>query len=165
LDGAGNIPLADVGVAILKEPANDLPLTALPPLGFLDGLDAAGQLRAGSYRAGFTVVGDGTVLGPTPNKWPFPPDGQRRVAVSEFRNLHEHWLFLNQNPVQDLGGSGIGDSGGPTYWIDTVSGQATLVAMVSRGASDSFGVNYRVDTEEALSFLNSVIARVEAGAL
>lgn len=36
LDGAGNIPLADVGVAILREPVTSLPLTPLPPLRFLD---------------------------------------------------------------------------------------------------------------------------------
>lgn len=165
LDGAGNIPLADAGVAILKEAVTGIPLMPLPPLGFLDDLQAAGSLSAGNIRAQFTLVGYGTVLGPTPNNWPFPPDGLRRVGVSEFRNLHERWLFLNQNPAQNLGGSGIGDSGGPTFWIDPSTGVSTLVATVSRGASDSLGVNYRVDTAEALSFLNQVIARVQAGEL
>jgi hypothetical protein len=165
LDGLGNIPLADIGVAIFSEPVTGHPLMPLPALGFLDALHAAGQLRSGSDRANFTLVGDGTVLGNTPSKWPWPPDGLRRVAQSDFRNLHDRWLFLNQNPAQGLGGSGIGDSGGPTFWVDPLTGESTLVAMVSRGASDSLGVNYRVDTEEALSFLNSVIAKVNAGEL
>jgi hypothetical protein len=165
LDGAGNIPLTDVGVAILREPVTGLPLMSLPPLGFLEALDAAGQLRAGSDRAELTVVGYGTVLGDNPGHAPFPPDGLRRVAQSEFRNLHERWLFLDQSPVHNLGGSGAGDSGGPTFWVDPSSGKSTLVAIVSRGASDSFGVNYRVDTAEALNFLNHVIAMVEAGQL
>jgi hypothetical protein len=111
-DANGNIPSADVGVAILKELVTDLPLMPLPPLGFLDALDAAGALRSGSDPAKFTVVGYGTVLGDNPSITPWPPDGLRRVAQSEFRSLHERWLFLNQNPVQDLGGSGTGDSGG-----------------------------------------------------
>src|SRR2546421_7071701 len=79
LDGAGNIPLADVGVAILPEPAIGIPLMPLPAMGFLDALQARRQLLAGSDRAKFTLVGYGTVLGPTPNNWPFPPDGLRRV--------------------------------------------------------------------------------------
>jgi hypothetical protein len=160
LDGAGNIPLADVGVAILREPVTNSPLMPLPTLGFLDALDAAGQLRAESDRAKFTVVGYGTVLGDNPGHVPFPPDGLRRVAQSDFRNLHERWLFLNQNPAQGLGGSGIGDSGGPTFWIDPLTGESTLVAIVSRGASDSFGVNYRMDTAEALTFVNEILAMV-----
>ena len=165
LDGAGNIPLADVGAVILKAPVSGLPLMPLPPLGFLDALQAIGQLRSGSDRALFTVVGYGTELGPNPGHAPWPPDGLRRVAQSAFRNLHERWLFLDQSPVHDLGGSGTGDSGGPTFWINPSSGEATLVAIVSRGASDSFGVNYRVDTQEALTFINRVIARVNAGEL
>jgi len=82
LDGAGNIPLADVGVAILTEPVRGLPVMPLPPLGFLEGLQAAGLLGDGSSRAKFTVVGYGTVLGDDPGHVPFPPDGLRRSAQS-----------------------------------------------------------------------------------
>jgi hypothetical protein len=163
-DANGNIPLTDVGVAILKEPVISLPLTPLPPEGFLDFLAASGQLHSGADRAGFIVVGYGAVLGDNPKDFPFPPDGLRRVAQSEFRSLHEQWLFLNQNPAQDLGGSGSGDSGGPTLWIDPASGEETLVAITSRG-NQSFGNKYRVDTHEALDFLNDVITRVDAGEL
>ena len=163
-EGSGNIPLADVGVAILKEPVNNLPITPLPPQGFLDALQAAGQLKAGSDCAQFTVVGYGAVLGDNNGHWPFPPDGQRRIAQSGFHNLHDRWLFLDQNPAQDLGGTGGGDSGGPNYWVDPVTGQATLVAITSRG-SWTLETQYRVDTAEALTFLNDVIRRVKAGEL
>jgi len=159
LDGAGNIPLADVGVAILREPVTNLPLMTLPPLGFLDALDAVGALHSGSDRAKFTVVGYGTVLGDNPSITPWPPDGLRRVSQSEFRSLHERWLFLNQNPIQDLGGSGTGDSGGPTFWTDSLTGETTLVAITSRG-NESFGNQYRVDTAEALDFLNDVLESI-----
>jgi len=156
--------LTDVGVAILKQPVTSLPLMPLPPQGFLDTLDASGQLQTGSDRAPFKIVGYGAVLGDNPSDVPFPPDGLRRASQSAFRSLHDEWLFLNQNPVQDLGGSGQGDSGGPTLWIDPLSGEERLVAITSRG-NQSFGNKYRVDTEVALSFLNDVIARVEAGEL
>lgn len=159
LDGAGNIPLADVGVAILREPVNNLPLTPLPPLGFLDALQAAGQLKSGSDRAQFTVVGYGTVLGNNNGDWPFPPDGKRRVAQSQFRSLHDRWLFLNQNPAQGFGGTGSGDSGGPNYWVDPSTGQAMLISITSRGTW-TLENKYRVDTTEALTFLNAILATV-----
>lgn len=159
LDGAGNIPLADVGVAILREPIYDLPLTPLPSLGFLDARQAAGQLKEGSDCADFTVVGYGAVLGDNNGHWLFPPDGKRRVAQSKFKNLHERWLFLDQNPAQGLGGTGPGDSGGPNYWLDPLTGAPTLVAITSRG-SWTLETQYRVDTTEALGFLNAVIANL-----
>ena len=157
LDGNGNIPLADVGAAILDEPVTTLPLVPLPSLGFLDTLQAADVLCAGSDRAKFTVVGYGAELGDNNGHSPFPPDGLRRVAQSDFKTLHDQWLFLDQNPAQNLGGTGAGDSGGPTYWVDPSTGAATLVAITSRGTWTS-EVQYRVDTAEALNFLNDVIA-------
>lgn len=159
LDGAGNIPLADLGVAILREPVDNLPLTPLPPLGFLDARQTAGQLKAGADRSEFTVVGYGAELGDNNGHWVFPPDGKRRVAQSQFKFLHDRWLFLNQNPAQGLGGTGAGDSGGPNYWVDPLTGVPTLVAITSRG-SWTLETQYRVDTIEALGFLNSIIANL-----
>jgi len=57
--GHGAVPVADVGVILFPDPVTDMPPAALPPLGFLDALQAAGKLRAGSDRAKFTVVGYG----------------------------------------------------------------------------------------------------------
>jgi hypothetical protein len=163
-EGNGNVPVADVGVAILKEPVSGLPLMPLPPPGFLDALQANGQLREGFNPAKFTVVGYGVELGPDPGHLPFPPDGLRRVGESNFRELHERWLFLDINVAHDLGGTASGDSGGPTFWVDPATGAETLVAIVSRG-STAHDARYRVDTAEALTFLSQVIARVEAGDL
>jgi len=50
------------------------------------------------------------------------------------------------------------------FYTDPVTGRETLVAIVSRGSLTS-SQEFRVDTEEALGFLNDVIARVEAGEL
>src|SRR6266516_366429 len=76
--GWGAIPLPDVGVIIFPNPIMDILPAALPPLGFLDALQASGQLRAGSDQAKFTVVGYGVELGDPVGHVPFPPDGLRR---------------------------------------------------------------------------------------
>src|SRR5262245_55876306 len=166
-NGLGAIPLADVGAVVLREPVTGIPPAPLPSLGFLNALQAAGKLRSGANTAKFTAVGYGTVLGDPVGQIPFPPDGLRRAAQSEFLTLHARWLFLDQNPAQGNGGGGTGDSGGPAFWVDPLTGAATLVAIMSRGdaRNRAGGVDYRVDTEEALGFLNDVIARVEAGEL
>jgi hypothetical protein len=165
--GFGAVPLPDVGVLIFPNPILDILPAALPPLGFLDALQAAGKLRAGSDQAKFTVVGYGVELGDPVGQVPFPPDGLRRVAQSEFLNLGDRWLLLNQNPAQGNGGGGTCDSGGPVFWVDPSTGTATLVAMTSRGdyVNRALAVDYRVDTLEALSFLNDVIRRVNLGEL
>lgn len=159
-DGAGNIPLPDIGALVLEAPATSIAPAPLPPPGFLDSLTAAGELKKGSVRARFTVVGYGVELGPDPGHIPFPPDGLRRVAESEFLNLHDRWLFVNQNLAHDLGGSCSCDSGGPTFWTNPVTGETTLAAIVSRGSLYR-DARYRIDTEEALTFLNEVIRKVE----
>jgi hypothetical protein len=162
--GLGNIPLPDVGVVILQEPVAGISPASLPPLGFLDALEAAGELRSDSK---FTVVGYGTVLGDPVGQIPFPPDGLRRVAESQFLDLQDRWLFLNQNVAQGNGGGGTGDSGGPAFWTDPVTGRTTLVALTSRGdaVNRALGVDYRVDTAEALTFLNQIILMVNSGQL
>jgi Trypsin len=155
----------DVGVLILRKRITGIPPVPLPPLGFLDALAAAGELKAESDRTRFTVVGYGIDPGDANSgHLPFPPDGLRRFAHPEFQNLHDRWLYTDQNDSHDNGGSCPCDSGGPLFWADPVTGEETLVAVVSRGSLSS-AHDYRVDTEEALTFLNQVIARVEAGEL
>jgi hypothetical protein len=51
-----------------------------------------------------------------------------------------------------------------SFYSTFFRGKPTLVAIVSRGTLTN-GHNYRVDTEEALAFINDVIARVNAGEL
>ena len=165
--GSGAIPVPDVGVILFPNPIMDILPAALPPLGFLEALQASGQLRTGSDQAKFTVVGYGVELGDPVGHVPFPPDGLRRVAQSQFSHLDDRWLFLSQNPALGIGGGGSCDSGGPIFWVDPATGTETLVATTSRGdlVNRALSVNYRVDTLEALSFLNDVIRRVNAGEL
>ena len=162
--GLGAVPVPDVGVVILRDPVAGILPAPLPSPGFLDALQAAGTLRSGPDRSKFTVVGYGTQLGDPVGELPFPPDGLRRFVQSEFLNLHDRWLFLNQNFAQGVGGGGFGDSGGPIFWVDPATGENTIVAITSRGDGRcvATGVCYRLDTEEALIFLQTVIAMVDA---
>jgi len=154
----------DVGVLILQEPVTGMATVPLPPLGFLDARKAAGELKVGSHRAFLSVVGYGVVPDSNAGHLPFPPDGLRRSAHTEFQNLHDRWLYTDQNDSHDNGGSCNCDSGGPLFYVDLVTGQETIVAVVSRGSLSSTH-NYRVDTDVALSFVNQVIAAVDAGEL
>ena len=155
----------DVGVVILNNAVTRIAPIALPPLGFLNTLAAAGELKTNSIRTRFTVVGYG--VDPADANFghvPFPPDGLRRVAQPEFRNLHDRWLYTDQNDSRDNGGTSTGDSGGPLFWVDPATSRETFVAITSRGTLTSSQL-YRVDTEKALSFISAVLAMVEAGEL
>jgi len=102
---------ADAGVLIFKEPVTGISTVPLPPVGFLDALNTAGELKAGSDRTRFTVIGYGIDPGDANNgHLPFPPDGLRRAAQPEFQNLHDQWLYTDQNDSRDNGGSSSGDS-------------------------------------------------------
>lgn len=153
----------DVGVLVLKQNLNAVPTIALPPAGFLDALATSGQLKVN--QAEFTVVGYGVDPGDANGGHvPFPPDGLRRAAQTEFQNMHDRWLYTDQHDTHDTGGSCTCDSGGPLFYVDPVGGQETLVAVVSRG-NINVGHNYRIDTPVALNFLNDVITRVNKGEL
>jgi hypothetical protein len=157
-NGYPNAPsLNDVGVMILKEPIYDLPLAKLPYAGFLDDLKAAHLLREpGEGGTPFTVVGYG-------NDQEFPPpqgipaDGWRRFGFAPYQALNQNWLRINGRISQDNGGTGNGDSGGPTFWVND-DGSLTLVAITSHGPAMGNCIQWRVDLPETLDFINQVIA-------
>lgn len=158
-----NQSINDVGVIILKEPVNGVPLANLPYAGFLDDLKAAHLLRKpGQSGTPFTVVGYGATL-----DWPppeiTPGDGLRRFAETEYLHLTRSWLFTQQNPATGNGGTGGGDSGGPAFWVDD-DGTLVLVAVTSRGDPNLVAttIAWRVDIPETLNFIDDVIAEVEA---
>lgn len=159
--GGGATPLADMGVVILERPIRNIRPATVAPEGFLDFLEEIDALDGTK----FTVVGYGT-HGDAPNNLLFR-DGQRRVAQSEFLMLDDRWLFLDQNPAHGNGGTAGCDSGGPTFWVDPDTGEEILVSVTSRGdaAVVATAITYRVDTAEALDFLEAVIDAVEAGDL
>ena len=158
----------DVGVVILKKPVNTrkVPLATLPYKGFLDDLKAAGLLREpGQGGTRFTVAGYGTTF-----DWPpptdIPADGLRRFAQTEYLDLTQSWLFTLMNPATGNGGTGYGDSGGPTFWV-APNGTLVLVALTSRGNPECMATNiaWRVDIPETLDFIDWVIKEVKEGRL
>ena len=151
----------DVGALILAEPVEGITPATLPDQGFLDDLKAEGLLGRGQDKAKFTVVGYGGTL-----NWPPPDivyDDMRQVAQSEFRALLHAWLRMSQQSVTGDGGTCGGDSGGPAFWTDE-EGSETLVGITSWGDPYciSTGFNYRVDIPETLTFIDEVIAGLEA---
>jgi len=153
----------DVGVLILKQGVSGVPTVPLPTVGYLDSLAGTGQLKANQTK--FTAVGYGVDAGDANGGHiPFPPDGLRRAAQLEFQNLHDRWLYLDQNDSHDNGGTCTCDSGAPLFYVDPVAGQETLLSIVSRGTLTSEH-SYRVDTTVALDFINDVIAMVNNGEL
>jgi hypothetical protein len=126
--------------------------------GFLDTLNAGGELKHGKQRATFTVVGYGATLDWPPRE-PGGIDGQRRYATSEFLNLRNAWLHMSQNQAPGRGDSGTcgGDSGGPTFWV-TDQAEEILVAVTSWGDAPcaATGTAYRTDLASSLEFIDSL---------
>jgi V8-like Glu-specific endopeptidase len=121
----------DVAVLILKDPVTDIEPAQLPPEGFLDQLRDEGRLRQGKEEADFTVVGYGGT---------------------------KTWLRLSQNQATGDGGTGKGDSGGPSFWTEP-DGTEILVGITSWGDAPcvAAGFNYRVDIPDTLDFIHDVI--------
>lgn len=153
----------DIGVLILEEPVTGITPAILPREGLLDELKASGDLDA--PRPGgtlFTIVGYGFGLD-FPPPVPIPPrspDGYvyRNVAETGYVALNAAWLVTFQNPAAGYGGTGAGDSGGPTIWRDPETGDDVLVSITSWGdpwTGTSF--SYRIDTVESLGFISAVL--------
>jgi len=146
----------DVGALILAEPVTGIEPANLPPLGFLDQLQAEGKLNQGKTKAKFTLVGYGGTL-----DWPPPQvtyEDQRQFSVSEYRALLKAWLRISQNQAAGDGGTCYGDSGGPAFWTEP-DGTEILVGVTSWGDAQcvSSGFNYRVDIPDTLDFIDSVV--------
>lgn len=153
----------DISVLILAEPVTDIVPARRAGLGFLDELDAQGFLQGGPNRTRITRVGYGGTL-------EFPPptyisvDGVRRLTESDFQALLPAHVAMNGNLTLDNGGVCFNDSGGPAFWQDPVTGEETVVSLTSWGARCiSIDVSVRIDTPEAVSFIDAAIACVEEG--
>jgi hypothetical protein len=153
----------DVGVLILEDPVEGISPANLPDLGKLNQLKGDGILGKGPNRADFITVGYGATL-----DWPPPVINYfvfvRQYAESGYRALLPAWLNLSQNQATGDGGSCFGDSGGPVFWHDQGTEEDILVGITSWGdphcISPSF--NYRVDIQETLGFIESVLSNLES---
>jgi len=149
--------LHDVGVVVLDQPYTGAAPAVLPPLGYLESLS---QGNGGLNKQTFTLVGYG-VFFDKPDDGPQKPvavrDLTRRFTNAVGQNATSQVLKLAENPNDSRagGGSCFGDSGGPVFQ------SGYLVADTSFGASQfcrSFGGYYRLDTEDARSFLDDYVS-------
>ena len=67
-------------------------------------------------------------------------------------------LLRVRNLATGSGGTGLGDSGGPAFWVDT-DGSLTLVDVTGHGDPNTLatGIDWRVDLPETLDFFGRVI--------
>jgi len=150
----------------------------LPTAGLLENLKKARQLKAGPRGTRFTVVGYGFGLAWPPPEliWPYEPvpveyngqrvlfwGGARNVAQTGYLGLNGGWLITLQNPATGNGGTAMGDSGGPTFWINPITGQEVLVSITAWGDPNCVAMDfsYRIDTVESLNFIQGVIDSLE----
>jgi hypothetical protein len=148
--------LHDVGVIVLDAPYTAATPASLAPRGYLAGL-AKGN--GGLGKEPFTVVGYG-VFFDKPTEGPQKPtavaDRTRRFTDAVGQNISSQVLKLaeSDNDSRAGGGTCFGDSGGPAFH------GGLLVADTSFGASQfcrSFGGYYRLDTDDARSFLDDFV--------
>ena len=155
--GNGASDPEDLGVIVLDNTVPGISPAALPSMGLLDRMFAAGNLR----NTLFTIVGYGatdTVFGGG------PPDarqgrGTRRYATEGFIALNPDLMKLNQNVVFGYGGSNTGDSGGPNF-LGAGNNETSIVTAITV-SGDKWGIEqnvaYRLDTPDARAFLGQFV--------
>ena len=149
--------LHDVGVIVLDQPYTAAEPALLPTEGYLEDLSPG---QGGLNDVTFELVGYG-VFFEKPSEGPQKPtsvaDRTRRYTTAVGQNLSSQVLKLAESSKDKRagGGSCFGDSGGPAFH------DGILVAVTSFGASQfcrSSGGYYRLDTEDARSFLDDFVS-------
>lgn len=148
----------DIGALLLAEPVTDIAPSHRAPLGFMEDLDLHGQTP-------MTRVGYGFQLDFPPVPAYIPVDGLRRVATSDLQGVLPSFLVMNGNQAAGNGGTCFFDSGGPAFWEDPDTGEETVVSLVSWGAGQcrANDMSTRIDTPDAVWFIEAVIACAEGG--
>ncbi len=151
----------DLGVVILEEPVTDVEPAALPDEGLLDVLKAAGLLQFGlAGGTPMTVVGYGRGLSFPPPEEIREDRGIRRFGTGSSMGMTPTFLHFFQDP--DGVSTQRGDSGGPTF-LETDGGRVMVAITSWSGTLTGIDHRYRIDTEDAILFIECMIAAVEAG--
>ena len=150
----------DIAVVTLDVPVPLDEYVQLPSQGFTDDLRDAYKNQVPVMVAGYGVNDFEPGDGPLGENAQF--DGQRRFApASLLTSQHKHsdeYLKVSANPAKGKGGTCFGDSGSPVMYDD--DGEWVMLANTSYGTNGvCAGVGYynRMDTEEALAFVNGVL--------
>lgn len=145
VDSAAPGDTHDIGVVRLDPPVEGVVPAQLPAPDALDDLERSHRLSAlelvGYGREGMTEKGT------------FYGGGGRRFGVGAFGSLEPY--KLNTDQTGTYAGSCNGDSGGPIL----LPGTRTVVGIISDGDPECAvnGINYRVDTASARSFLGEFV--------
>jgi hypothetical protein len=154
----------DSGVVLLpRNTSTKFDAVVLPPLRYLDDLNAAGALKGTLFElVGYGIVPlcwatDGSPTPCAPPAWSYVVDGLRRTGEAPAKTLTEEFLWLNQNiDATGYGGLCYGDSGSPQFVLGTTMVVSTASDFDTACRASSF--NYRLDTPEAREFLGRYLA-------
>lgn len=138
----------DVAVVILDEPVKLSSYAQLPSLGLVDRLPMGQRVQLVGYGIQDTL----NKLDPGEFFTRYRAPAQ---LIQANGRISEEFLKVTANPAKGKGAVCSGDSGGPILRGDTILG---VVSFGNNGQCAGVSYNYRLDTAEALAFINSVIA-------
>jgi secreted trypsin-like serine protease len=142
----------DIAVVVFDRPIRGIePATVVSEVGYLDALQASGELNQSTE---FISVGYG---GTEFTNAPGGPTAQyfdtRMYATGTFNALGPGYIRISQNPATGDAGTCYGDSGGPQF----LDGVVVSITVTGDVLCKSTNVVQRLDTADAQAFLSEYV--------